>query len=573
MTSSSATQPRSRAARTILPIRGSTGKRASSRPSGVRLRPASTAPSSCSSWKPSAIARGPGGSTNGNASTSPSRERRHPQDHRRERAAQDLGIGVLRPGREIVLAVEAHADAVGDAPAAARPLVRRRLRDLLDLQQRRLVAQRIALHARETGIDHVPDPRYRERGLGDVGREDDAPPPRRREHALLLRHRQPCVERQDLDGSRIRPPREALVQQVGGLADLPLAREEDEDIAGPRAPEILRGIHDRVLEFLLVVGFLARGLERPVAHIDRVHPARHLDHRRGRAFAAEVAREAIGVEGGRSDDHLEVGPLRQQLLHVAQQEIDVEAALVRLVDDERVVRGEQRVALRLGEQDAVGHQLDERVGLRVVGEPDLVADDGAELGREFLRDSLGDGARGDPPRLRVADQAALATSFRQADLRQLRRLARPGLAAHDHDLMLADRPGDVGRALRHREFRRVGDGRPALRAGLPALDRTCDGSGDPLPIRCRRVPAARALDPAAKRYRVRGHPLRELREQAGCGRRRSHWTTFALRAPVSSPSGPGLPCAARPYSPLGRPFGLMRCREALRGASAADGPA
>ncbi len=152
------------------------------------------------------------------------RERGHPQDHRGERAAQDLGIRVLRADREIVFAVKAHADAVGDTPAATRALVRRRLRDLLDLQQRRLVAQRIPLDARDTGVDHVPDPRYRERSLGDVGGEDDASPPGRREHALLFRHREACVQREDFDGRRIRSPREPLVQQIGGLAYLALAR-------------------------------------------------------------------------------------------------------------------------------------------------------------------------------------------------------------------------------------------------------------------------------------------------------------------------------------------------------------
>ncbi len=50
MTSTSARQPRSRAARIMRPMRGSTGSRASSRPSGVSARFASTAPSSCSSW-------------------------------------------------------------------------------------------------------------------------------------------------------------------------------------------------------------------------------------------------------------------------------------------------------------------------------------------------------------------------------------------------------------------------------------------------------------------------------------------------------------------------------------------
>ncbi len=37
-------------------------------------------------------------------------------------------------------------------------------------------------------------------------------------------------------------------------------------------------------------------------------------------------------------------PLRQQALQIAEQEIDVEAALVRLVEDDRVVRAEPRIA-------------------------------------------------------------------------------------------------------------------------------------------------------------------------------------------------------------------------------------
>jgi hypothetical protein len=39
------------------------------------------------------------------------------------------------------------------------------------------------------------------------------------------------------------------------------------------------------------------------------------------------------------------GRLRQQVLQVAEQEVDVEAALVRLVDDQRVVLPQLRVAL------------------------------------------------------------------------------------------------------------------------------------------------------------------------------------------------------------------------------------
>jgi hypothetical protein len=70
--------------------------------------------------------------------------------------------------------------------------------------------------------------------------------------------------------------------------------------------------------------------------------------------------KALGVDGRRRDDHLQIRPLRQDLAQVAEQEVDVEAALVRLVDDDRVVGAQQRIVLRLGQQDAVGHQLDRR---------------------------------------------------------------------------------------------------------------------------------------------------------------------------------------------------------------------
>ena len=75
----------------------------------------------------------------------------------------------------------------------------------------------------------------------------------------------------------------------------------------------------------------------------------------------EVLREALGVDRRARDDDLEVGAPGEQLLEVAEQEVDVEAALVRLVDDDRVVAAQHPVAVDLVEQDAVGHQLDARV--------------------------------------------------------------------------------------------------------------------------------------------------------------------------------------------------------------------
>ena len=72
MTSTSATHPSVSASSSIRPILGSSGKRARRRPIFVRPPPASTAPSSRSSRRPSLTWRRSGGSMNGKRSTSPS---------------------------------------------------------------------------------------------------------------------------------------------------------------------------------------------------------------------------------------------------------------------------------------------------------------------------------------------------------------------------------------------------------------------------------------------------------------------------------------------------------------------
>ena len=190
------------------------------------------------------------------------------------------------------------------------------------------------------------------------------------------------------------------LQRLGGVADLALAGEEDEHVAGPLAQQLLDRVADRVR--LVALGLL----ERAVAHLDRVRAARDLDHRR----VAEVAAEALRIDRRRGDDQLEVGAARQDPREVAEQEVDVEAALVRLVDDDRVVAAQQLVALGLGEQQAVGHEPHERVAAAAVAEADRVADGLAQRHLQLVRDALGDRARREPPRLRVRDRAVRPSS-------------------------------------------------------------------------------------------------------------------------------------------------------------------
>ena len=90
--------------------------------------------------------------------------------------------------------------------------------------------------------------------------------------------------------------------------------------------ELARRIDDGRREILIVGA-------RAVANGHGIASARNPHDRR----AAEVLGEALGVDRRRRDDDLEVRPLALDALEIPEHEIDVEAALVRFVDDQGVV--------------------------------------------------------------------------------------------------------------------------------------------------------------------------------------------------------------------------------------------
>ena len=144
------------------------------------------------------------------------------------------------------------------------------------------------------------------------------------------------------------------------------------------------------------------------------------------------------VDRGRGDDQLQIGPARQQLAKVAKQEIDVQAALVRLVDDDRVVAAQHRIALGLGEQDAVGHQLDRRRTRAAILKPHLVAYQFAKRRFELFGHTTRHRTGRKAARLGMRNRLHEPATELQADLGQLGRLARTGLAADDDDLVRGD---------------------------------------------------------------------------------------------------------------------------------------
>ena len=153
--------------------------------------------------------------------------------------------------------------------------------------------------------------------------------------------------------------------------------------------------------------------------------------------------EFLRVDGCRGDDDFEVGAARGETVQVAEEEVDVEAALVRLIDDDDFVLREVRVGKGFGEQHAVGHQLDDGGVAGFFVKTHLVANGITERRIELLGEARGDAARGDAARLGVGDGAACAKAEGETKLRQLCCFPRTGFAADDDDLMLADKAEDV----------------------------------------------------------------------------------------------------------------------------------
>ena len=162
--------------------------------------------------------------------------------------------------------------------------------------------------------------------------------------------------------------------------------------------------------------------------------------------------------------HRSSGRLGKQSFEVPQQEVDVERSFVGFVQDDRVVLVQESVARRLGQQDAVGHQLHVRFGTGPVGEADLVAHILAQRRAEFFRQSRGNRTCGESSWLRVADHSVHAAAHFQTDFRQLRRFARPGLATHDDHLSGRAPPGAISSPMRGWATIVVSDrGQPACR--------------------------------------------------------------------------------------------------------------
>ncbi len=300
-----------------------------------------------------------------------------------------------------------------------------------------LLADAVAVHARQPAVDHITDVGHGQRRFRNVGRQDDATFGTGLEHLILFGCRQAREQRQYFDTPVMRIGEVMAAQGFRRVAYLALTRQEHQHIAAQAARRQLIQRCAHRFRHILSFAFIA-DLQRAITGLDRITAPRHLHHHR-----AEMPGEPVCIQRGGRDDEFQVRAARQQLFQVAQQKIDVQAAFVRLVDDDRVITSEQRIAVDFRQQNTVRHQLDHGISRDLVVETYLVADKTAELGFEFSGNAGGHRTGGHATRLGMADAAQHPAPQRQADFRQLRGLAGTCFAADNHHLIVGNRARQI----------------------------------------------------------------------------------------------------------------------------------
>ena len=138
-----------------------------------------------------------------------------------------------------------------------------------------------------------------------VAKNHPAPAARGEDPRLLLR-RLPGEQRQHFGAGGVM----GLSQRLGRLADLALAGQKHQHVAGAATLRLVHRVDQCIVEIGgLLLRILARRFRhRQIADLDRIEPAGDLDDRcRLPTRSAKVPGEAFGIERRRGDDHLRSG--------------------------------------------------------------------------------------------------------------------------------------------------------------------------------------------------------------------------------------------------------------------------
>ena len=286
----------------------------------------------------------------------------HAQDDLGEVRTLNLRHGEAVALFKIFLRIQTDADAVLHTACTAGTLVGAALGDSLDGQALGARAWIVTADASEAGVHHVTYAWNGDGGFGDVCGDDDAALTARLEDALLLGGGHAAKQCEHFEART-----ETAIKKIARLADVALRGHEDEHVAVVGFDEgVFHGGDGTVDEPKIVFA----AFKRRVANIHGKHASGDFDDGR----ATERSGEGLGVDGGGGDEQLEVGPLFEEAYEVAEEEVNVQGAFVRFIENEHGIVPQHGIALDLSQQNAVRHELDAGVAAGVVAEAHLAAD-------------------------------------------------------------------------------------------------------------------------------------------------------------------------------------------------------
>ena len=362
----------------------------------------------------------------------------------------------------LVLGEEPEREAGAEAPGASGPLVGARARDSTEEKPVEARTRVEPERSREAGVDDGADPVDRQRGLGDVRREDDAPAPlgRGRERRILRGEGEVAVKDPEVEARVERRDR------LASPADLGRSGEEGEDVPRRRFGEGRRdGRSDPDLEGTGI------GTGR-VPHLDRERTARH-GKDRGRALpVGEEPRDGLRVERCGGDEEEEVlAQSRPDLAEHREAEVGVAAPLVELVEHHAGDPGERGVVEEAPREDPLGDDEDAGPLRMRPFVADLVADPPPDLFAQLGGEAPRGGPCRDPAGLEDPEDARIEEARVEKRSRHAGRLAGAGRGEADERATPSKRRGDLGKKRIDRK-RRLHQGPRGYGASAAAASET-----------------------------------------------------------------------------------------------------
>ena len=194
---------------------------------------------------------------------------------------------------------------------------------------------------------------------------------------------------------------------------------------------------------------LRRNIEPTNLH--RKRAPRHANH----GATTKGLAKTIGLKCGASQDHLELFSRRNNAPQRAQQKVNVQTALMRLVHNNRVVAHQQWIVRKLRKNNSVGGHAHQRARICALLKTDLIAHQRSKRHAKFLRQARRRCARCNAARLRVHNFASHAATNFQQHLWQLRGLATTSFRLHHHNLIATQRRKYVLARRRNRQRLRI----------------------------------------------------------------------------------------------------------------------